>query len=114
MSRLNQHTCDTDEKLVVAVADRIAVVIRARGRHHVGDHIARVTTDTCTSLKLQRLHEAEMSSMEMVVDGVLAIQAGAGPRMLAERLRSFLPPAQREAVAAGRSSRQAEEQAEAA
>jgi chemotaxis protein MotA len=53
------------------------------------------------SLKLQRLHEVEMSAMEMVVDGVLAIQAGAGPRMLAERLRSFLPPAERAEVQVG-------------
>jgi len=50
------------------------------------------------SLKLQRLHEAEMATKEMVLDGVLAIQAGAGPRMLAERLRSFLPPTEREGV----------------
>lgn len=49
--------------------------------------------------KMQRLHDVEMGAMEMVVDGVLAIQAGAGPRMLAERLLAFLPPPEREGVA---------------
>ena len=63
------------------------------------------------SLKLQRLHDVEVSSMEMVVDGVLSIQAGAGPRMLAERLRSFLPPAERDEVQAGGSSRSEEREA---
>jgi chemotaxis protein MotA len=62
------------------------------------------------ALKLQRLHEVEMSAMEMVVDGVLAIQAGAGPRMLAERLRSFLPPAERESVNIGSKRGQAQQQ----
>ena len=67
------------------------------------------------SLKLQRLHEVEMSAMEMVVDGVLSIQAGAGPRMLAERLRSFLPPAERDDVQVGsRSSEAAAPEQEAA
>ena len=59
------------------------------------------------SLKLQRLHDVEISSMEMVIDGVLAIQAGAGPRMLAERLRAFLPPVEREGVGPGSQQREA-------
>ena len=32
---------------------------------------------------------------EMVMEGVLAIQAGENPRLLAERLDTFLPPAER-------------------
>ena len=45
--------------------------------------------------KLQRIHDVEMVSKELVLDGVLAVQAGAGPRVLAERLLAFLPPGER-------------------
>jgi chemotaxis protein MotA len=30
--------------------------------------------------------------MELVIDGVLAIQAGSNPRLVAQKLRSLLPP----------------------
>jgi chemotaxis protein MotA len=45
--------------------------------------------------KMQRLHDVEMTAKELALDGVLAIQAGAGPRVLAERLQAYLPPSQR-------------------
>jgi chemotaxis protein MotA len=45
--------------------------------------------------RLDALNNAEMAVMTLVVDGVLAIQAGASPRMLVERLESYLDPAQR-------------------
>jgi chemotaxis protein MotA len=45
--------------------------------------------------KLDRLNDAEVATMGIVIDGVLAIQAGASPRMLVERLEAFLEPAQR-------------------
>ena len=63
------------------------------------------------SAKLKRLHEIEMSSMDLVVDGVLSIQAGAGPRVLAERLQAYLPPAEREQISTGRSSEGAADEA---
>jgi chemotaxis protein MotA len=47
------------------------------------------------SNKMQRLHDAEMTTKELALDGVLAIQAGAGPRVLAERLEAYLPPSER-------------------
>lgn len=45
--------------------------------------------------KLDQLNTAEIATMYLVIDGVLAIQAGASPRMLVERLEAFLEPAQR-------------------
>ncbi len=45
--------------------------------------------------KLEQLNTAEISTMSLIIDGVLAIQAGASPRMLVERLEAFLEPAQR-------------------
>ncbi len=46
--------------------------------------------------KLGRLHEAEMVGKEMAVEGVLAVQAGASPRALVERLEGFLVPGDRQ------------------
>ena len=45
--------------------------------------------------RLTRLHETEMAVMNMIRDGVLAIQAGISPRILVERLEGYLLPNQR-------------------
>lgn len=45
--------------------------------------------------KLERLNTLELEGREIVLDGILAIQAGTSPRVLVERLETFLPPAQR-------------------
>jgi chemotaxis protein MotA len=42
--------------------------------------------------RLQRLSAVEAEEMELVIDGVLAIQAGSNPRLVAQKLRSLLPP----------------------
>src|SRR5690349_844866 len=42
--------------------------------------------------RLTRLSGIEAEEMELVVDGVLAIQAGSNPRLVAQKLRSLLPP----------------------
>jgi chemotaxis protein MotA len=42
--------------------------------------------------RLKRLSELEIASMEVVLEGVLAIQAGASPRVVARKLSSLLPP----------------------
>ncbi|HJQ06738.1 MAG TPA: MotA/TolQ/ExbB proton channel family protein [Nocardioides sp.] len=41
--------------------------------------------------RLTRLGELERARMEVAVEGVAAIQAGANPRLVAEKLRSLLP-----------------------
>ncbi len=41
--------------------------------------------------KLRDLHEEEMSHKEMMIEGILSIQAGENPRMIEEKLITFLP-----------------------
>jgi len=41
--------------------------------------------------KIKRVSGMECHHMEVLVEGVLAIQAGANPRMIAQKLRSLLP-----------------------
>lgn len=45
--------------------------------------------------KLKELSAEELSYREMVLEAVLSIQAGDNPRLLAEKLEAFLPPAKR-------------------
>jgi chemotaxis protein MotA len=42
--------------------------------------------------RLKRLSEIECQQMELVVEGVLAIQSGMSPRVVQQRLASMLPP----------------------
>jgi chemotaxis protein MotA len=42
--------------------------------------------------RLARISGVEAEEMELAIEGVLAIQAGANPRMVAQKLRSLLPP----------------------
>ena len=50
--------------------------------------------------RLTRLGELEAAQMELVIEGVAAVQAGSNPRVVAQRLRSLLPVDQREEEAA--------------
>jgi chemotaxis protein MotA len=45
--------------------------------------------------KLKEISSAEMGYREMILEAVLSIQAGDNPRMLAEKLETFLPPSER-------------------
>lgn len=45
--------------------------------------------------KLQRLHDNELEIRDLMMDGVMAIQGGASPRMLVERLEARLGPGAR-------------------
>lgn len=45
--------------------------------------------------KLTRLSETEVAHDELVIEGVLAIQAGNPPRLVGEMLNSYLPPSAR-------------------
>ncbi len=44
------------------------------------------------SARITRVSELEQQHMEMIVEGLLAIQAGANPRLVGQRLRSLMPP----------------------
>lgn len=42
--------------------------------------------------RIQRISELEAARMELVVEGILAIQSGSNPRLVAQKLKSLLPP----------------------
>jgi chemotaxis protein MotA len=42
--------------------------------------------------KMKRLSDIECGQMELVIAGIINIQAGANPRLVAQKLRSLLPP----------------------
>lgn len=42
--------------------------------------------------RLKRISELECGHMELAVEGIISIQAGANPRLVAQKLRSLLPP----------------------
>jgi chemotaxis protein MotA len=48
--------------------------------------------------RLTRLSGIEAEEMELAIEGVLAIQAGSNPRLVAQKLRSLLPPGTAEAA----------------
>ena len=54
------------------------------------------------SNRLKELSGAEMAYRTLLVEGILSIQAGDNPRMLAEKLDTFLPPAERGEEAAAK------------
>ena len=43
--------------------------------------------------KVQRVSDLECKQMELAVEGIMAIQSGANPRVVAQKLKSYLPPA---------------------
>lgn len=42
--------------------------------------------------RIKRIGELEVHQMELVIEGVMAIQSGANPRLVAQKLRSLCPP----------------------
>ena len=48
--------------------------------------------------KLKRISELEIAVMELVVEGIMAIQSGSNPRVVSQKLTSLLPPDVRAAV----------------
>jgi chemotaxis protein MotA len=49
--------------------------------------------------RLKHVSEAELKLRELTIEGVLAIQAGDNPRIVADKLMAFVPPQEREAAA---------------
>jgi chemotaxis protein MotA len=63
--------------------------------------------------RLRHISEAEMALRELTIEGVLAIQAGDNPRIVADKLMAFVPPeerpaAEKRAEAPARPAREAE------
>jgi chemotaxis protein MotA len=44
------------------------------------------------SARIRRISDLECAAMEVSIEGLVAVQAGANPRLVGERLRSLLPP----------------------
>jgi len=61
-----------------------------------------VMTANCLYLpisnKLKRVSADEVAYKELVLEGILSIQSGSTPRMVAEKLKTFLPPKERDDV----------------
>ena len=57
----------------------------------------------CTPIanKLSLNNSLEMSVKEVMIEGLLSIQAGENPRVIEEKLKSFLSPAEKETMEAG-------------
>ena len=51
----------------------------------------------CTpfATKMKAINDSEMKSKEIIIEGLLSIQAGENPRVIEEKLKSFLSPADR-------------------
>lgn len=54
-----------------------------------------------TSAKLKAYNAAEIQMKEVMVEGLLSIQAGENPRVIEEKLKSFLSPARRNEFSSG-------------
>lgn len=48
--------------------------------------------------RLKRLSALELAHKELILEGVMSIQAGSNPRAVADKLKSYLPPGAREDV----------------
>ena len=48
--------------------------------------------------KLKQLSTIEVAHKMLIVEGIMAIQAGVSPRVVEELLKSHVPPAEREEV----------------
>ncbi|HUY86690.1 MAG TPA: MotA/TolQ/ExbB proton channel family protein [Acidimicrobiales bacterium] len=54
--------------------------------------------------KLKKVSEVEMNNMQLMLDGILAIQAGASPRRIEAKLLTYVKPADRDAIATAKGS----------
>ena len=54
-----------------------------------------------TSNKLKSKNDDEMMAKEIMIEGLLSIQAGENPRVIEEKLKSFLTPAQKASMEEG-------------
>ena len=49
-------------------------------------------------IKLKANNELELTLKTLIIEGLLSIQAGENPRVIEEKLKSFLSPDKREAL----------------
>jgi chemotaxis protein MotA len=61
--------------------------------------------------RLNALSAAEIELRTLTLDGILSVQAGDNPRMVAEKLTSYIPPAERDAERGGKVEQMPEREA---
>jgi chemotaxis protein MotA len=66
------------------------------------------------SNKLKQFSQAEVAHKQLIVEGIMAIQAGVSPRVVEELLKSHVPPSERQATAAPSASADSAPEAAAA
>ncbi len=64
--------------------------------------------------RLKALDKQESELRNLTLEGILAVQAGDNPRVVAEKLGSFVPPAERESEDGGGNVEEISQQQEAA
>ncbi|MGH9107411.1 MAG: flagellar motor protein [Acidimicrobiales bacterium] len=63
------------------------------------------------SNRLKRTSEIEVRRMELLIEGIIAIQSGANPRVVEQRLLSYLSPKEQEAAKGAKGAGKSEEAA---
>jgi chemotaxis protein MotA len=56
---------------------------------------------TPASNKMKQLNAGEIAMKEVMIEGLLSIQAGENPRLIEEKLKSFLAPKTRAEIGEG-------------
>ncbi len=54
--------------------------------------------------KLKKISDTEVTNMQLMLDGILAIQAGASPRRIEAKLLTYVRPADRDAISTAKGS----------
>ena len=54
--------------------------------------------------KLKRVSDIEVHHRELLLEGILSIQAGANPRVIEQKLLAYLPPKQRAALSSDKAA----------
>ena len=69
-------------------ADRRRLRRHPVGRDHRQPHLA------ADGRRIKRISELQAAQMELLIEGILAIQAGANPRVVRQKLTALVPPSE--------------------
>ena len=72
-----------------------------------GSLVANLVANPIAS-KLKLYSKAEVLTKEVLIEGILSIQAGENPRIIEEKLKSFIAPSLREAIGEERKEKEGE------
>ncbi len=101
--------------IIGTVIGLIGVLAQINDVQELGPHVATAFVATLWGIlsanlfwlpignKLKKISELEINRMQLMMDGILAIQAGASPRRIEAKLLTYVKPASREAIASAKS-----------